>query len=218
MSDDWVRTRRMLDGLETLDLYSSGLGEKLLPWLRSGQLKARAASVVHRDGDHERTAADMELPPAIWASAVVDGFFLGDDRLTIYNGSSLPRLEAAGLAFDRAGLLRVFDLDDIEGAAFDPKAPRLASPAHQPNDRGRGLDTQRWANFAAALATLASKGDVDGTMKQASIYGAVADFLVKERGRDDPLGIDAAAPLLRLFKSWSQGRSAPGDHDYSAPD
>lgn len=214
MIEYWVRTRALFRAAKAIGLEDLDLAGQLLPWLRSGALRARALSITNRTS-HKIVAA-REIPTTIWRRATPVEFALCADKLTLpENGPGAPALEAAGFLFERAGLIGVLDMNEDEAALLDgvqvhpvPDVMAIQSAsAARPSQPGVKLDSERWGEFAAALAFVGNLDVAADRKSRAALYGAVSTYL-EMRGRA-PMDEKTVRHALDLARHWIEQGEDP---------
>lgn len=96
------------------------------------------------------------------------------------------------------------DLDAvIQGALVFHPTPALIMPSK--SKAGRKQQTERWAEFGAALAFVANEADASTFLSITSLYEAVA----KAMGERNPLDERTVRPMLRHAVNWINADKIP---------
>lgn len=132
------------------------------------------------------------------------------------NRHQFMKVQAFGVRFSKGDA-------EAMGAVFnDGIEPAIASTHQEPHPPARTIekakvgaktDSRRWEQFAAALAILHDRGELE-KVSESKAHGQVAAFLA-ERGHDDALSVDAVRGLIRRLRAWDKGAAFRDDADYS---
>lgn len=239
--ESWVKGLRAEKALEKDLGVCLNWWPTLIPELSSGAVKVRCQRAVISDLVHEgmrmntkpaEERASWVIPAPAWDTvdrgslgsglSNIEGFFeyvrLDETTdLRFLDRTDRVMVSASGLEFERLGLVDCFDLSADAQAILGGRAPEPA-PAIEKNkgsarsNSGRKPDVVRWEKFAAALAVLFERGELDLTSENKA-HEQIASFLV-ERGHEDALGVDTVRSLLRRVRAWNDGNPFPDDHDY----
>lgn len=206
----WIGSRALWDAVERIDGGGFGVGDKLRPWLQGGSLRVRAKVIVRNDLDPTARPGE-DIPRSILSKIADDQLFVGSDRLLMGSmfeavGLSFPVSEVeVALGFEAGTLLTKPTPIATDGSGFS----KLSSTA------GRRQDIPRWERFMAAMALIASKGDLN-IASVAAAHDQVAKFL-SSRGDNEPLGIETVRQSILRFQTWAKGHPASDDHPESGP-
>ena len=200
MSGEWIRSRELLELVESGGQRTDNLERRLLVFLKAGSLNSRVEAVSLNLTRVE--IVDGNIPSQIWSKASEHGFDLQSDRLSFNSGgySSRPEFEAAGFAFERSRTLALLSIDPAQKKDGSAKADDTIDGGSK---AGAKLDSEIWANFSAAFALLAKNGDFDSEDTINGLYVKVAD-LAMERSLTVP-SKNTVSPAISLALRLSKG-------------
>lgn len=207
MSDekDWINSKDLVKLWYAGGSNTGSLEHKLRPGLRAGLVasKARVAEIERRT-PHGRKAssdeADWLVPPEVWKGTGDNSVF---DIAQDYYSSRAPGIGFASvklrqLSFDRVQVLQFVDLSELPTEQLPEPIGTIGASGMKP---GPPLDSERWSEFAAALAFIAYTDGLDHYPSRSKLYDAVAQKVSDKGG--NPLDEKLVRNMLNTARSWA---------------
>jgi len=186
----WVSTRAALEHLRSVGLSPGDNRDRLVRWAAAGLLPARALFL--RDHYGQQPEGSL-IPKEVWKS-VAEGLWVrsfdwdaGSLRLLRLNLGSTLDVEAHGIEFDQAALLRLApevapEEAEIRGPSERPIGRPLGSGRYSRTDESlfprvqELIDERKAANPSDAARQLFAEGELTGAAEQSAITRLVRGF------------------------------------------
>ena len=213
--DNWISSRELSRLLTASSLGNRGarfLQERLAKGLIAGrsrhaQLKAGGLAAARRGFHDVIQRVDWEVPATVWSGDVTNSRLdlTADKFTTRASKTGYSSVEMIGLSFDRSDVAMA--LPELFGNERSSSHPVTISP-RAPKGRGGGRPPSKadWSNFAAALAVVAARDEVDVAepgRSAASVYNKAIEVIQIHLGADQShISIDSVTDTITKAQEW----------------
>lgn len=179
----------------------------LVSWAAVGDLRARYSRLTFNGREDEFQEAPS-IPEAFWAQFRQDTGAKSDWTAGVFSARITHRTSGPA---EQANLVCSgveFNSSDLTNCL---KGLILRKETSEKNLRNAGArpDQYRWALFAAGMATLAARGQLDPEASGNKIYEMVTTFL-SEQGHEEWISINQVRPVLKYFQEWQSSADMVG--------
>ena len=215
--DDWITSHEAMQLLGPKSREAAERwAEAIVTRVGHGLMPVRASAFIH--GSERRAGDHPEVDGCLFRAYNLEQNWVTGDFSAEPNPFAKEPIsfKAFGVQFRRSdiealvpqgGILQFPTANNISPqvrALLDPQQDNKSKEKEPAS--GAKVRVLQWEQFAAALAVLFDRGDIDHSSENAT-HKSVADFLAS-KGHDNTLGIDTVRPLIRRFNAWRHR------HDY----